>query len=255
MFLMNKEVLTKAKENQHFLNDLIQSKEANKFVKYVIKEYTKSPAKFMAVNKVEWEDLLQASYIGLFNAIRKMDLNLSPNEWVRYSYLSIKGELRNFSRSNGSNMIVIPQRIRELYPKYKKFHEEYWLRKHKDPSISETMKFFEINKDDAFDLVYGMQEIIYQESMTKNSLDMFIQPLQQLRGKVQSVEDQAINNILVRMFLAYVNEKQRKVIYLHYFNGFSKTEVSKIIGCSPSMVTKYLSAAFQSIRREIGSCL
>jgi RNA polymerase sigma factor (sigma-70 family) len=254
MFLMNEDTLKTAKENKSFLNDLIQSNEASKFVKYVIKEYTKSPAKFMAVNKVEWEDLLQSAYIGLFNAIRKIDLNLSPNEWVRYSYLSIQGELRTFSRSNNSNMLVISQRIRELYPKYKRFHEEYWIHNQTDPSIQVTMNYFELNKDDAFDLVYGMQELIYQESTQISNNNVVIQPFQKLRTKAQSVEDQAINNIMVKMFLDYVSEKQRKVIDLHYFKGFSKTEVSKIIGCSQSMVSKHLSTAFEHIRKEISYC-
>lgn len=254
MFLLNENTLTIAKENKGFLNDLIQSDEACRFVKYVIKDYTKSPAKFMAVNKVEWEDLLQSAYIGLFNAIRKLDLNLSPNEWVKYTYLSIQGELRNFSRSNNSNMLVIPQRIRGLYPNYRKFHEEYWINNQTDPSISETMKYFEINRDDAFALVYGMQELIYQVNKEMNSNFMVIQPFQDLRTKPQSVEDQAINKIMVNMFLDVINEIQRKVIYLHYFIGYSKTEVSKIIGCSQSMVTKHIANAFNQIRREISLC-
>jgi RNA polymerase sigma factor (sigma-70 family) len=253
MFLKNKEILKNAQRDKGFLNDLIQSEEAFKFVKYCIKEYTKSPSKFMAVNKVEWEDLLQSSYIGLFNSIQRIDLSLSPNEWVMFSYLSIKGELRNFSRSNDSNMVVISQRIRELYPKYKKFHEEYWVENQKDPTIAETMQHFHISKDDAFDLVYGMQEIIYRESMTsKGKLDM--RSFKPLETRTQSIEDQAINNIMIKMYLDYVNDKQRKVIHLHYFRGYSKKEVSTIIGCSQSMVTKHLSTAFQQIRKEIERC-
>ncbi|WP_462413677.1 sigma-70 family RNA polymerase sigma factor [Neobacillus sp. Marseille-QA0830] len=249
MFLLNKDVLELAKEDKGFLNELIQSREANKFVKYVIKDYTKSPAKFMAVNKVEWEDLLQSAYIGLFHAIYKLDLNLSPNEWVRYTYLTIQGELRNFSRSNNSNMLVIPQRIRELYPKYKKFHEVFWINYQRDPSITETMKYFDITKDDAFALVYGMQELIYQECKKINGKDDDYQPLLNLRTKAQSVEDQAVNNLMVKMYLDYVNEKQRKVIYLHYFKGYSKTEISQIIGCSQAMVHKHLVKAFEEIRK------
>ncbi|WP_053598374.1 sigma-70 family RNA polymerase sigma factor [Bacillus sp. FJAT-18017] len=252
MFLTDKDTLKAAQQNEAFLNDLLQSSEAFKFVKYSIKEYTKSPAKFMAVNKVEWEDLLQASYIGLFNAIRRMDLRLSQKEWVKYAFLTIKGELRNFSRSNDSNMIVISQRIRELYPKYKKFHEEYWVKHQTDPTIQDTMEYFNISKDDAFDLVYGMQEIIYQESARKRASLVAGEPAYQFRAKAQSVEDLVVNNILVKMYLDFVNEKQRKVIYLHYFKGFSKTEVSRIMGCSPAMVTKHLTTAFDHIRRKIG---
>ncbi|MFK9090495.1 sigma-70 family RNA polymerase sigma factor [Bacillus salipaludis] len=249
MFLLNKNILSYAKENKTYLNELIQSDEANKFVKYVIKDYTKSPAKFMAVNKVEWEDLLQSAYIGLFNAIRKIDLSHTPNEWVSYTYLSIQGELRNFSRSNNSNMIVIPQRIRELYPKYKSFHSEYWISHQTDPTISDTMKHFDISKDDAFALVYGMQELIYQEYKTIYSNNRDNEPFLNVRTKVQSVEDQAINNILVKMYLDYLNEKQRKVVHLHYFRGYSKTEISKMIGCSQAMVHKHLTNAFNHIRK------
>jgi RNA polymerase sigma factor (sigma-70 family) len=252
MFLLNKEILSLAQENNAYLNDLIQSDEANRFVKYVIKDYTKSPAKFMAVNKVEWEDLLQSAYIGLFNGIRKLDLNLSSNEWVRYTYLTIQGELRSFSRSNNSNMLVIPQRIRELYPKYKKFHEEYWIQSQKDPSIYETMEFFEISNDDAFALVYGMQELIHQQSKKYSNDKNPV--LLNIRTKALSVEEQAINNIMVKVFLDSVNEKQRKVIYLHYFRGYSKTEISKLIGCSQAMIQKHLTKAFDEIRREFGNC-
>jgi RNA polymerase sigma factor (sigma-70 family) len=252
MFLLDKEILTLAQKNNGYLNDLIQSEEANRFVKYVIKDYTKSPAKFMAVNKIEWEDLLQSAYIGLFNGIRKLDLNLSPNEWVRYTYLTIQGELRNYSRSNNSNMLVIPQRIRELYPKYKKFHEEYWLKHQCDPSISITMEFFEISREDAFSLVYGMQELIYQKSKKNGNENNHV--LLNIRTKTLSVEDQAINKILVKMFLDFVNEKQRKVIYLHYFRGYSKTEISKLIGCSQAMIQKHLNKAFNEIRKEISYC-
>lgn len=251
MYLLNKQTLELAKEDDGFLNDLLKSEESNKFVKYVIKEYTKSPAKFMAVNKVEWEDLLQAAYIGLFSAIRKLDLTLTPNEWIRYMYLTIQGELRSFSRSNDSNMVVIPQRIRELYPKYRKFHEEYWTRYQDDPSISETMHYFEISRDDAFALVYGMQDLIYQQYRPDQEDH---EPFYNLRSSDLSVEDTAINHIIVKMYLDYINEKQRNVIYLHYFIGYSKTEISTILGCSPAMVTKHLKTAFARIRKELGLC-
>ncbi len=255
MLLMTKEPLALAKKDPDYLNELMKSEEAHKFVKYVIKEYTKSPARFMAVNKVEWEDLLQAAYIGLFKAIKKINLNLSVNEWIRYSFLSIQGELRNFSRSNDSNMVVISQRIRELYPKYRKFHEEYWVRYQKDPSIAETMQFFRISKDDAFDLVYGMQEMIYQKTRETIKGRTVTQSYEHVKSRTLSVEDQAINRMMVKVFLDQVSEKQRNILYLHYFKGFSKAEVSRMIGCSQSMVTKHLAAAFKKIRKELSTSL
>lgn len=256
MFLKVGRILRLAKEDDSFLNVLLQSEEAIKFVKHAIKVYTKSPAKFMAVNKVEWDDLLQAAFIGLFQAIRNLNLELSPNEWVRYTYLTIQGELRKFSRSNDSNMLVITQRIRELYPKYKKFHEEFWISNGKDPTIEDTMRYFHISRDDAFELVYGMQEIISVEgdaaaipSARNNKVGFQNQALAKSGVQFQCVEMEAINNIMVETAMKYVNDIQRKIIYLHYFKGLTKTEISRLVGCSNSMVSKYMSTAFQRIRK------
>lgn len=253
MFLRDKEILMAANQDNEYLNLLLHSEEVIKFIKSAIKAYTKSPSKFMAVNKVEWDDLLQAAYLGLFKAIRNMDFELSPNEWVRYAYLSVQGELRNFSRSNDSNMIVISQRIRELYPKYKKFHEDFWFQYAKDPTIEDTMKHFNISNDDAFDLVYGMQEVLYYESRrneddTRTSGMSGIVEFNQ-STKTLSVEDQVINNILVEEALSYANETQYKIIHLHYFKDLTKSEISNIIGCSNSMVHKHISTLFKSIRK------
>ncbi|WP_158735847.1 sigma-70 family RNA polymerase sigma factor [Alteribacillus sp. YIM 98480] len=257
MFLRDKQQLLKAKNDDAYLNSLLQNEEAIKFIKFVIKGYTKSPTKFMAVNKVEWEDLLQAAYIGLFKAIKNVNLELSPNEWVRYSYLTIQGEIRNFSRSNDSNMVVISQRIREMYPKYRNFHEEFWVEHAKDPTIEDTMKHFHISKNDAFDLVYGMQEVIYQEDKVKsksskgdNSIAYTDTIAFMEWSPRKSVEGEALNNIMVENIINYINETQRKVIYLHYFKGLNKTEISKIIGCSTSMVSKHILTAFKNIRQS-----
>jgi RNA polymerase sigma factor (sigma-70 family) len=260
MFLKDRKIIIRAKQDKEFLGSILRSQEAIKFIKHVIKNYTKSPARFMAVNKVEWDDLQQAASIGLLLAIRKMNLDFSPNEWIRYSYLSIQGELRKFSRSNDSNMIVICTRIRELYPKYKKFHEKFWIENARDPSIEETMQYFDVSKNEAFELVYGMQEILSLQS--KNDWQSPRNHVGRKQVKIlhiqvhrqQSVDNEAINRCMSQIALSCVNEVQRKVIFLHYFKGFSKTEISRVIGCSNSMVAKHISTAMKNIREVKAFC-
>ncbi len=253
MFLREKEILFKARQDSDYLNQLLKSEEMKKFINHAIKAYTKSPARFMAVNRVEWDDLLQAAYIGVFKAINNLNLNLSPNEWVRYTYLKIQGELRYFSRSNDSNMIVISQRIREMYPKYIQFFGIYWNNNDRDPTIEDTMKYFNISKDDAFDLVYGMQDIIYNDTNLKMSSGikkMNVVDIYESKSKNSSVENSVINKIMVEMFLNRVNTIQRKILYLFYFKGLNKSEISKIVGCSNSMITKHINTAFNIIQNS-----
>lgn len=252
MLLKDKAVLTKVQHDINYLNDLLATTEANKFIRYVIKSYTKSPANFMAVNRVEWEDLQQAGYLGLYLGLTRLNLSLVPNEWVRYLYLSVLGEIRKFSRSNDSNMVIIPQRIRELYPKYRNFHEDFWVEHYRDPRMEEVMSHFNIDEPDAFDLVYGMQASISRDELLAefdSAYHKFSDLDPTYHGKI---EKQVINKVLVEDALKYVNDKQRRVLYLHYYIGLSKTEISKIIGCGYTMITKHINTAFKNIREQYG---
>lgn len=249
MFLRDKEILTRAKHDEAFMDTLMTTKEAEKFIKYVIKSFTENPARFMQQHQVEWEDLYQACLIGLFNGIKKLNLDLSPNEWVRYVYLSIQGEIRNFSRSNNSNSISISQRIRTMYPKYLLFYRYFWEKYNQDPTIQQTMEYFGISRDDAFDLVYGMQPIVSMATKRKGKLgDLTFAEL--IRDPYQNVEKRVINHVLVESYMAEINETQQAILYMHYYLGLNKSEIAKVIGCANSMISKHIAAAFKKIRQH-----
>lgn len=251
IILRNREILQEAQRDMNFLNELIKNEEVEKFIKYVIKSYTKNPARFMQQHKVEWEDLYQASLIGFFNGIKKLDLTKEENEWVRYLFLCIQGEIRNFSRSNNSNSISISQRIRALYPKYLLFYDQFRDEFSKDPSIEDTMKHFEISRADAFDLVYGMQQVI---SIFLKSGEVNLDVTKEstiLHDAYSSVEKIVVNKILIESYMSSLNNNQRNALFMYYILGYSKTEIAREMGCANSMVHKYFESAFKKIRKII----
>lgn len=242
MILKEKEILIKAKNDNAFMDDLLRTEDAEKFIKYVIKTYTKNPASFMLQNKVEWEDLYQACLIGLYNGIMKLELGRNPKEWVRFLYLHIQGEIRNFARSNQSNSIVISQRIRQLYPKYILFYHAYRETYGKDPTIGDTMEEFKLPRNEAFDLVYGMQELVsfFQETGEIKQ--------ESIKSSFENVEKKVINKLLIQDYMLVLNSKERKVIYMYYFLGFNKTEIAKKIGCGNTTVQRHIGNAFEKIK-------
>lgn len=248
MLLRKRDILLKAKNDDDFMNELLKTDEVEHFIKYVIKAYTKNPARFMQFHRVEWEDLYQASLIGLFNGIKRLDLDKVENEWVRYLFLSIQGEIRNFSRSNASNSISISQRIRALYPQYLCFYDDYRLKFSKDPSIDDTMKQFQISRDDAFDLVYGMQQVI-SIFLESGGRDLEVEREGVSRNSYEQVEKMVVNKLLVESYLSCLNQKQRISLLMYYYLGYSKTEIAHVIGCANSMVHKYIESAFKMIRK------
>ena len=247
MFLRDKSALSRAQKDSNYMDYLMRNEEVEKFIKYVIKSYTKNPARFMQQHRVEWDDLYQSCLIGLFNGIKKLDMNLTPNEWVRYLFLSVQGEIRNYSRSNHSNAIRVSQRIRAMYPKYMLFYRTYRQKFQQDPSIKETMEVFQISRSDAFDLVYGMQYLISLNQKIRGGNGELVLE-QYLKDPFQNVEQTAINNVLIETYMNYLNSKQKEVLYLYYYQGLNKSEIAKIIGCTNSMITKHINNAFNQIR-------
>ena len=247
MKFREKAILYRAQEDEQFMDELLQTEDADKFIQYVIKSFVKRPALFMQHHKVEWEDLYQGCLIGLYNGIKNTNLNLSPNEWVRFLYLSIQGEIKNFSRSNSSNSLKISQRIRGLYPKYLVFHKNHFENYQKDPSIKETMIEFKISKEDAFDLVYGIQELLsldqsYGRKEKNQVLSNFI------KDPLLSVEKNVIDKITIETYLTNITEVQKKVIQLHFFQGYNKSEIAGLLGVSDVMVHKHLKKALLAIK-------
>lgn len=245
MLFKNFEAIKKAKENRNYMEELLISDDAKKFIQYVIKSYTKNPALFMQQNKIEWDDLYQACLIGLYNGINKIDLKRNPNEWVRYLYITIQGEIKNFSRSNQSNTLVINQKIRLLYPQYLIFYKNFRDKYDKDPSVKDTMLQFNISRDEAFDLIYGMQHFIsyYTES---GEINLNIVPRSN-----ENPEKDVINRILIQQYMLLLNENERKVLYFYFYQGLNKTEIARKIGCANSMVHKHFLNAFEKIKQAI----
>lgn len=243
--LLNIELLKRAKEDELIMNDLISSGDSDKFIKYVIKTYTKSPAKFMLYNRIEFPELLHLGVIGLYKGIKDVDLTKNEREIQRYLYLRVQGEIREVARSNDSNQLVVSQRIRGLYPKYLQYHNNFYIENFRDPSIKEVMGYFRLSEDDAYDLVYGLQAVISDTVEGDEQLSLLEVLSMKYFNITDSVENQVINRLILEEKLCLLNGKERAVLELKYLLGYNNSEIARMISCGNTMVRKHLTNAFR----------
>lgn len=243
--LLDKSSLLEAQNSELVMNDLLSSCDADKFIRFVIKSHTKSPLKFIQSHRIEFQDLIQIGRIGLYKGIINLKLSLDEKEIQRYLYLRIQGELHVISRSNGSNLVTVPQRIRDLYSIYLKFKQDFYSIYYRNPNISEVMNKFELSEEDAYDLVYGMQENSSNILENKYGIVSLFDYLE--CHLTSSIEDKVIKRILLEEKLAVLNPLDRTVIVMKYFLDYNNTEIAKYLGCAISMVSKYIRRAFQSL--------
>jgi len=246
--LLDKETLENAQNDEMCMNAVLESKDAIKFIKYVLKSYTKSPAKFMLFNRIEYQDLMQLGSIGLYRGIMQADLSKDPKEIQRFLYIKILIELREVARSNDSNQMTVSQRIRGLYHKYLKYHNEFFIEHCRDPKIEEVMEEFSLNEADAYDLVYGMQATISDTVEVAGGSVSLMEILQvKYFNTAKSVEQQVIDRMVLEEKLCMLKDKERTVIEMKYLMGYNNSEIARFISCGNTMVGKHLTNAFKTL--------
>ena len=112
---------------------------------------------------LDFEDLRQAGYIGLLNAVENYDLNRGT-KFSTYATHLIKGEIRHQVRDNQPS-VHIPQWIKRLNKKVKKAQERIYQETGEYPGIKELSEELNIEEE-------GIKEVLKaRDSMTYVSID------------------------------------------------------------------------------------
>ncbi|MBS3736369.1 MAG: sigma-70 family RNA polymerase sigma factor [Candidatus Bipolaricaulota bacterium] len=112
---------------------------------------------------LDFEDLRQAGYIGLLNAVENYDLKRGT-KFSTYATHLIKGEIRHQVRDNQPS-VHIPQWIKRLNKKVKKAQEKIYQETGEYPGIKELAEELNIEEE-------GVKEVLKaRDSMTYVSID------------------------------------------------------------------------------------
>ncbi len=122
--------------------------EQNKnFIYKIVKTYSKS---------IEIEDLMQEAYFGLYEAVKRFDIE-SEYKFLSYASHWILSKVSNYCKNNG-RIKRLSTHIIEQISKYYKFITEYEKINNEKPSDDETMKYLQVNKKQFTDLKRYIQE-------------------------------------------------------------------------------------------------
>lgn len=119
--------------------------------------------------------------------------------------------------------------------------EEYWVAvlKEEDRLISNSDRKFRYH---CYSLESMTEELAFQERTVYIQEDIAFCSLEQ--GFIESVQNEHLAVALSRL-----TDRQRRVIELHFWQGYQYKEIAVILGCDPSAVTRLLQRAFKQIRK------
>ena len=190
------------------------------------------------------DDLFQIGCIGLIKAIDNFDTTLNV-KFSTYAVPMIIGEIRRYLRDN--NSIRVSRSLRDIA--YKAIYaKENYLKQHlKEPTIAEIAEEIGIEKEM---IVYAMDAIqnpvsLFEPVYTEGGDTLYV--MDQISDK-KNREDQWIENLSLREAMQRLNDRERHIIELRFYEGKTQMEVAKEIGISQAQVSRLEKNALKSMK-------
>lgn len=180
------------------------------------------------------DDLFQIGCIGLIKAIDNFDSKLGV-KFSTYAVPMIIGEIRRFLRDN--NSIRVSRSLKDTAYKAIYARENLTKKNLKEPTIAEVAEEIGIAKED---IVYALDAIqspmsLYDPVYTDGGDTLYV--MDQISDK-KNKEENWIEHLSLSEAMTKLNDREREIITLRFFEGKTQMEVALMINISQAQVSR-----------------
>ena len=193
------------------------------------------------------EELSQIGAIGQIKAVDKFDTSFEVR-FSTYAVPMISGEIKRFLRDDG--MVKVSRSIKENGWKIKRVADQLSQELDREPSIEELAAATEIAVED---IVIALEANSEVESLHRT--------ISFADGKEVSLEDkipektdwneQLLNRMLIEELMIGLDEKEKKLIHMRYYEDKTQREVAEIMGISQVQVSRLEKKILVNLRKKV----
>ena len=214
------------------------------------------------------EDLFQIGCIGLMKAIDKFDLSFEV-KFSTYAVPMIQGEIKRFLRDDG--MVKVSRTLKENGWKIKQAAEKLAYAYGREATLKELSEETELSVED---IVLALDANVEVESIYKsvyqsdgNEIYLVDQVVGDAGGVGHSIlegsmrgssvvcedteKERLLNHMLLEQLLDGLEEKERELIDLRYFQDKTQVEVAKKMGISQVQVSRMEKKILLNLRKVL----
>jgi RNA polymerase sigma-B factor len=183
------------------------------------------------------DDLIQAGYIGLLNAVTNFDLARNTRFSTYASYL-IQGEIRHYIRDKHST-IRIPQWVQTMNRRVKEVEEAFFQQEGRPPTLSELASRLRLSEEQVTTLLRGRETMTYV-SIDQQRRTTDPNPAPPTVERLMPMMEDLPFDVRIRVLIAIeeLTEIQQQIIAGLFYEGKSQSEVGKELGMSQRQVSR-----------------
>ncbi|SCX88094.1 RNA polymerase sporulation sigma factor SigG [Alkaliphilus peptidifermentans] len=193
------------------------------------------------------DDLFQVGCIGLIKAIDNFDLSQNVR-FSTYAVPMIIGEIRRYLRDN--NSIRVSRSLRDTAYKALQIRDQLVNKNGKEPNITEIAEQLNVPRED---IVFALDAI-------QDPVSLF-EPIYHDSGDAIFVMDQVsdeksedetwIDSIALGEAMRRLNDREKLILSLRFFEGRTQMEVADEIGISQAQVSRLEKTALRHMKKYI----
>ncbi len=195
----------------------------------------------------EMEDLFQIGCVGLIRAAERFDSSYEV-QFSTYAVPMIIGEVKRFIRDDG--IIKVSRSLKDIAYKATQIKEKKIKETGQEPSVLQIAEEMGIS---SADLAVALDSQLKPQSIyiTTNEKDGEGRVLLE---KIESPDDdveEMLNKMFIRQMLDELNDRERIIVMLRYFERSTQAQVAEVLGISQVQVSRLEKKILQKMRSRI----
>lgn len=192
------------------------------------------------------DDLRQVALIGLVKAVERFD----PDRGVAFTTFAvptITGEIKRHFRDR-TWAVRVPRNLQELVLEIERARGELGHELGRSPTIEEIATHLDVTSEDILEGLEAGDMYRTGSLDTPSSADS----TRTLGDAVPSPTDEhalADDRVLVRKLLAELPQRERRIVYLRYFETLTQGEIAERVGVSQMHVSRLLAKSLEQLAR------
>lgn len=187
-----------------------------------------------------FDDLVQVARIGLLKAIERYDPIHAVN-FGAYATPTIMGELRRHFRDYTWS-VHVPRRTKDMRPALKAAREALEKELGRSPRVTEIADHMHVPADAVIEVLEA------NNAYRGHALD--------LTGNghgiaVEADFEEVLNREVIAELLDRLRPRERKVLYLRFFDDMSQEQIASVVGTSQVHVGRLITSSLAELRRHL----
>jgi RNA polymerase sporulation-specific sigma factor len=193
------------------------------------------------------DDLFQVGCIGLIKAIDNFDLTQNVR-FSTYAVPMIIGEIRRYLRDN--NPVRVSRSLRDIAYRALQVREKLLSDNSSEPTIAQIAEQLEVPREEVVFALDAIQEPVSLFEPIYNDGGDPILVMDQISDEKNS-DDLWLEEISIKEAMKKLNEREKLIVSLRFFNGKTQMEVADEIGISQAQVSRLEKAALKQLRKYV----